>query len=520
MVDSKHPDDSHPLSGRPSEDELAALYGVSQAIGSSLDLQHVLNQVMDQIIQLTGAERSFLMLISPEDGELTFRAARNMDQETIEASSFEISRGIVQRVAQTGDPVLTTNAQVDPRFKTQDSVISYNLRSILCVPLRARGKVTGVIYADNRIRTGLFTERTRDLLITFAGQAAVTIENARLFESVSSAKALMDDVFTSVPSGVITTDGKGAISLMNRAARKILCVDGGPVVGQPFDEVLPLLARNLAPLVERVQADERPIVDVELELALADRGQVKLRVSISPLKGSADGAEGLTIVLDDLTEQRRLEARYELFQRYLSPIVIDQLPDNPDELKLGGQRQEITSLFADIRGFTDFSQQCDPEDLVEVLNCYLDVGARAVLSEEGTLDKFMGDAVVAFFNAPLPREDHVLRAVRAAVRMQEGIATLYEELPPAHRLGCGVGITVGEAIVGNVGTAQQMNYTAIGPSVNLARRLQESAGPGQTLLTRAAYRRIAEHVEARPLAPIEAEGIDEPIEVYELLALR
>ena len=209
-----------------------------------------------------------------------------------------------------------------------------------------------------------------------------------------------------------------------------------------------------------------------------------------------------------------------MFRRYVSPAVIERLLEHPGELKLGGQRQEISSLFADIRGFTDFSRRNDPETLVDVLNRYLDVGAKAVLAEDGTLDKFMGDAVVALFNAPLPQPDHVLRAVRAASRMQQGVASLHPDLLPACRLGYGVGITVGDAVVGNIGTAQQMNYTAIGPSVNLARRLQEAAAPGQILLTRLAYQRVQEDVEARPLSPLRVEGINEPIEVYELLRLR
>jgi adenylate cyclase len=104
--------------------------------------------------------------------------------------------------------------------------------------------------------------------------------------------------------------------------------------------------------------------------------------------------------------------------------------------------------------------------------------------------------------------------------MQQGVASLHPDLPPTCQLGYGVGITVGDAVVGNIGTAQQMNYTAIGPSVNLARRLQEAAAPGQILLTRLAYQRVQEGVEARPLSPLRVEGISEPIEVYELLRLR
>jgi adenylate cyclase len=502
------------------QEELEALYGVGRAIGSSLDLPQVLNEVMDQIIRLTEAERSFLMLLDPTSGELEFRAARNMDRETIASSSFEISRSIVKQVATDGKPILTTNAQTDPRFSTRESVIGFNLRSILCVPLRVRGQVTGVMYADNRVRTGLFSDQDMDLLTTFASQAAVAIENARLFESVVNAKALRDNVFASITSGVITIDVEEQITFFNQAAQRITQVAEESTIGSGFADTLQILETMLRPSISEVKAHGEPVVNAEFEMVLPERGSANLRASLSPLKDANGETQGIAIVIDDLTEQRRLEAVSQMFRRYVSPAVVERLLEHPGELKLGGQRQEISSLFADIRGFTDFSRRNDPETLVDVLNRYLDVGAKAVLAEDGTLDKFMGDAVVALFNAPLPQPDHVLRAVRAASRMQQGIASLHPDLPPACRLGYGVGITVGDAVVGNIGTAQQMNYTAIGPSVNLARRLQEAAAPGQILLTRLAYQRVQEDVEARPLSPLRVEGINEPIEVYELLRLR
>ncbi|HUX75287.1 MAG TPA: adenylate/guanylate cyclase domain-containing protein [Anaerolineae bacterium] len=500
--------------------ELDALYEICQAIGSSLDLTEVLNQVMDQIIRLTGAERSSLMLVDPDTGELEFRAARNMDRETIASSSFEISRSIVKEVATTSQPVVTTNAQMDPRFKAQESVIGYNLRSILCVPLRVRGRVTGVVYADNRILTGLFSDRDRDLLTAFANQAAVAIENALLFESVANAKALMDNIFASITSGVITTDVAEQITLFNRAAERVLRVPATAIVGSRLIDALPELAHALEPVVDQVKTYGEPVVEFESAILLPERGYVKLRTSLSPLKDANDDTQGTAIVIDDLTEQRRLESRYQLFQRYLPPAVIERLPDDPYELKLGGQRQEITNLFADIRGFTDFSRQHDPETLVDILNQYLAVGAEAVLAEEGTLDKIMGDCIVAFFNAPLAQPDHILRAVRAALKIREGITLLHEHLPPSYRLDYGVGINVGDVVVGNVGTAQQMNYTAIGSSVNMAARLQEAAGPGQILLSHTVYERVQQHIEAQRLPPIKAAGFNEPITVYELRGLR
>ena len=507
------------LAAQSKRSELAALSDVSQAIGSSLGLTEVLNRVMDQIVLLTGAERAILMLVDPDTGAPEFRVARNMDRETIDESSFEISRSIVSQVAATGEAVVTTNAQLDPRFKKTESVVGYSLRSILCIPLRVHGRITGVIYADHRARAGLFSDRDQDLLTTFASQVAVSIENARLFESVTNAKALMGNIFASITSGVITIDVDDWIILFNRAARHIFQASEASVVGARFADVFPMLATSLRPLLEEVKAQGRPVAEFETDLLLPNRGTVDLRISLSPLKDGNDELQGVAIVLDDLTEQRRLESRYQLFQRYLSPAVIERLPADPQELKLGGQRQEITSLFADVRGFSDFSQRHDPETLMEILNRYLSAAAQAVLAEQGTLDKFMGDGILAFFNAPLPQDDHVLRALRTALLIDAGVAHIHKQMPPDRRLDYGIGISVGDAVVGNVGTRQRLDYTAIGASVNLARRLQEAAEPGQILICDTAYERTRESIMARPLPYLRVEGISAPGTAFELLGL-
>jgi GAF domain-containing protein len=178
------------MNGKPrttQEDRLAALYEVSSQLGKSLDLDEVLNQVMDAIIQLTGAERGILMLYNEESGQLSMRAARNVDKESIDADALNISRTVVERAIATGKGILTSNAQEDDRFSGQQSVVGYQLRSIMCAPLQARGFHLGAVYVDNRLFSGVFEEPDLDLLVTFANQAAVAIENARLFTQTDAA---------------------------------------------------------------------------------------------------------------------------------------------------------------------------------------------------------------------------------------------------------------------------------------------------------------------------------------------
>jgi len=166
---------------QPSGERLALLYRLSQTFSSSLDLDEVLNRVMDEVIAVTRAERGFVML-HEADGRLVFRAARGMDQNTIDDPQFQVSRSVVERVAREGQPVLTSDAQSDDRFSMRQSVMILGLRSILCVPLRIKDQVSGVVYVDNRLQAGIFTQADLELLTSIASSAAIAIENARLYQ--------------------------------------------------------------------------------------------------------------------------------------------------------------------------------------------------------------------------------------------------------------------------------------------------------------------------------------------------
>lgn len=165
-----------------------ALYNISRLLGSSLDLQIVLDQIMDAIIQLTGAERGFLML-RDDDGGLTVKVARNFDQQTLNSDNFKFSRTIVNTVLDTGEPIVTTNAAEDPRFSQQASIVAQALRSIMATPLRVRGNIIGFAYVDNKIIAGLFSEEDLAALDALMGQAAVALDNALLFAETDEALA-------------------------------------------------------------------------------------------------------------------------------------------------------------------------------------------------------------------------------------------------------------------------------------------------------------------------------------------
>jgi len=503
---------------------LQALANIGQVVNSTLEVDEVLQIVMDTIVRLTEAERGFLML-RDERGEMSIRIARNWEMESINQSESSISRSVVQRVINEGEAVLTTNAREDPRFGGQESIIAFNLRSILCVPLMVKTELIGVIYTDNRIRTGIFSESERDLLIAFANQAAVAIENARLFTSlkrtlaeVTELKNLMDDVFASIVSGVITADVQNQITLCNRAAASILGHTSAEIVGRKIEEIVPTFVDDIMPQLDLVRKSDQPVVGFELSQKHPERGNVDWRMNLSPLKDAGQKTQGVAIVLDDLTERKKLEAQRGLLQRMVSPAVLDQI--DPGSLQIGGKKGEITILFADVRGFTAYSEKHSPEELVAVLNCYLAAAADAVLANEGTVDKFLGDAVMAWFNAPLPQPDHTLRAVKTALGIRDAVAKLHAEMPMETHLDFGVGIHYGDAILGWIGTERRLEYTAISDSVNTSKRIQENAAKNQILMSKDAYERVKDQVDAKPFAPITAKGKTQPVEVYEVLGLK
>lgn len=498
--------------------QLRRLQAISQAMNSSLDIAELLNLVMDSIVSLLHAERALLMLVNDETGKLEVQVARNINQESIEQVAFDISHGIAGSVFQTGVPVVTTNARSDPRFTEYESIIYYNLRSILCVPLRSKGVTFGVIYADSRAVSNIFVEADRNLLAAFANQAASVIENARLFRQIrrqladiTEMKYLMDDVFESIASGVITIDLNDHISMYNRAAARMLGVDPRAATPLSYQAVFKDLSRVVKVMVQQVKRYGSPrYAEVETE-GVESGERITLTLNCAPLRDGRQQPLGVTIVLDDVTEKKRLAG----VRRYLPPGLVDRVHDLAAAQR--PQRQTITILFADVRGFSAFAEHLPPEQLIEIINGYFTLASVVISQYEGVIDKFMGDAVMVLFNTPLnPQADHVARAVKSAQAMQQALVAYHAQIPLEHRLSFGIGIHTGEAVVGNVGGHFRQDYSAIGDAVNLAKRLQELAQPGQVLLSSPVYAAVATWAQAEALPPMQVKGRRSVEQIYAL----
>ncbi len=225
------------------------------------------------------------------------------------------------------------------------------------------------------------------------------------------------------------------------------------------------------------------------------------------------------IVYNFIAERQDRQRVTRIFSRYVAPQVVTEILDTGEEnLKLGGVSREVTILFIDVRGFTPLSEKLTPEEVVAVLNKYFDLVTGCIFDNRGTVDKYMGDAVMALFNAPLPLEDHPLWAVKTGRDIVEKGAALQEEIREMAgvTLNFGIGINTGQVVVGNIGSFTRMEYTAIGDAVNLAARLESQAQPGQVLVSEYVYEKISGKIPLEPVGEMQVKGKSQPVNVYQL----
>jgi adenylate cyclase len=211
------------------------------------------------------------------------------------------------------------------------------------------------------------------------------------------------------------------------------------------------------------------------------------------------------------------------FSQYMHPALIHQMLNSPEGLKLGGEEKHLTALFADIVGFTTLSEKLTPAELVEILNEYLSEMTEVIFRNWGTLDKYIGDAIMAFWGAPYPQDDHALRSCRAALEMLETLRRLQAgwKVRAVPTIDIGVGINSGPMLVGNMGSKRRKNYTIMGDSVNLASRLEGLNRQFGThlIISEATFLQTNGQVVARELDLIRVKGKTQPVKVYDLLGL-
>ncbi len=526
----------------------ALMNAVSALSQSSLDLEDTLKRVMDQAQELMNADRSTLWLIDEDKDQLWTKIPINGQLQEIRIPRTAGFAGIV---AQSGEPLLIPfDVHDDPRAATAKEIdlkTGYRTCSMLCMPVfNADHKLIGVTQLVNKKKVGefppynasqwpaaperwkaSFNSNDREFMKAFNIQAGVALQNAKLFAEVKQQEQRQKDMLHALTNGVISTDKKGHIVATNPSAKKLLLgvSDAQLAEGQSLRELIKLEKGDFAKwfdlaLSPENDKDRQQYYPDQVLLSCVGKAQ-SINLSINSMTDATDGSQvnGALVVMEDISDAKQIK---NLMYRYMTPEVAEALLASGDH-GLGGKRKNVSVLFSDIRGYTTLTEKLQAEEVVVMLNKYFEVMVDVVFEYGGTLDKYIGDALMAVFGSPAPLEDHAWCAMQTAVKMRDKLAEFNQdriangELP----IGIGMGIHSDEVVSGNIGSSKRMELTSIGDGVNLASRLEGASKQYGTdlIISDNTYRDYKDRLHVRELDFITVKGKSEPVIVYELVGI-
>ena len=485
-------------------------------ITSQLDLDQLLQRVMAEATRMLGAERSTLFLHDEKTKELFSRTALG---PKIDEIRFPDHAGIAGTVFTTGKTVNIPHAYADLRFNTIfDKQTGFFTRSILCTPLiNKHGSIIGVTQALNK-SGGPFTVEDESRLKAFTAQVAIALENAKLFDDVQKIKNYNENMLESMSNGVITLDERDTIVTCNSAGARIMKLAPSAILGHAAAEFFADRNAWIIERIKKVQVEKVANVAMDVEIVFGDR-PVSINLTVLPLASGDSKQLGTLLMIEDISTEKRVKAT---MARYMDPAIAARMLDSKgDTSLLGGVSTRATVLFSDIRGFTTLSEELGAQGTVAFLNEYFSLMVECIAHEEGMLDKFIGDAIMAAFGLPIAHDDDEDRAVRAAIAMiRECRRWSRDRIQRGQKpVEMGVGLNTDLVVSGNIGSAKRMDYTVIGDGVNLASKLESACKiySAQILLSENTFHRLHGTYRVRNIDQVVVKGKTEPVGVYEVL---
>jgi adenylate cyclase len=522
---------------------------ISSLSQSGLDLEETLKKVMDEAKELMQADRSTLWLVDRNAEQLWTRIPINGALTEIR---IPIGAGFAGQVATTSAPVnITFDLYNHPNAETAkktDQKTGYRTCSLLCLPVfNAGGELIGVTQLINKKRQGdfpaydpanwpkapdcwkaSFNQADQDFMQAFNTQAGVALQNAKLFATVKQQAQMQRDILRSLTNGVISTDQNGKIIAANESAKQLLGFDAQATIdGRLMNELIKIKEGDFTKWLEAALSGETEKARQQYypEQTLLSEGgeQHSLNLSINSITDGSDSAKvcGALVVMDDISDEKRLKST---MYRYMSQELAEQLLQTGDSAKLGGDRKEVSVLFSDIRSYTTLTESMEAEEVVNMLNEYFESMVEAIFKNKGTLDKYIGDAIMAVFGSPLPLEDHAWCAVQAAIEMRHRLSAFNTPRIAKNMqvLKVGIGINSDSVISGNIGSSKRMEFTAIGDGINLGSRLEgvSKLYGCDIIISANTYGLCKDKVWCRELDRIRVKGKNEPVSIYELVEVR
>ncbi|MFN6465953.1 MAG: GAF domain-containing protein [Nostoc sp. DedVER02] len=525
---------------------MKAIKSLSQ---SSLDLEDTLKRVMDEAKELMNADRSTLWLIDRDRHELWTKITQ--DDGSTKELRVPVGKGFAGIVAASGKKLnIAFDLYDDPDSDTAkllDQQNGYRTCSLLCMPVfNADQQLIGVTQLVNKKKTGdfplynpvdwpkapdcfqaSFDRNDEEFMEAFNIQAGVALQNAQLFATVKQQEQMQRDILRSLSNGVVSTDKTGLIIAANESAQRLLGLGiderlEGKLVTDAIGIKEGDFSKWYQDALHAVDLKGRQQYYPDRTLITTGTEQHSINLSINTIADASDNEQvrGALVVMEDISDEKRLKST---MYRYMTQELAEELL-KLDDAKLGGDRKEVSILFSDIRGYTTLTENLEAEEVVSMLNEYFESMVEAVFKHKGTLDKYIGDAIMAVFGSPLPLEEHAWMAVQTSLEMRHRLHEFNQRRYAENKLGIkiGIGINSDTVISGNIGSSKRMEFTAIGDGVNLGSRLESvSKQYGcDIIISHNTFKPCQDNIWARELDYIRVKGRNEPVAIYELLGLR
>jgi adenylate cyclase len=495
------------------EQEMEFFDVVSDVI-SEIELGAILQKVMSQATKMLNADRSTLFLNDEKTKELFSQVGEGLGATQIRLPNH---MGIAGAVFTSAESVNIPHAYADLRFNPSfDKKTGFFTRSILCVPvINKKSKVIGVTQVLNK-RGGAFTDEDEFRLRAFTGQISIALENAKLFNDVQNMKNYSESMLESMTNGVITINEDGKIITCNRAGMRILKIKSDDIIDRHVDEFFIGPNAWILDKIKRVE-DTQKSEDIVDAVMVLGGDKLSMNLNIIPLFSVENKKLGSMIMIEDISETKRMKST---MARYMNPEIADQLLRSEEDI-LSGKSLVATCLFSDIRGFTPLTEKLGAQGTVALLNEYFTIMVECILKEDGMLDKFIGDAIMAAFGVPVAHDDDEDRGIRAAISMIKEMR-LWNKERIAHGkdpVDMGIGINTDTVVTGNIGSPKRMDYTMIGDGVNLASRLESACKQyySRILISENTYKKLRGTYRIREIDRVVVKGKTAPVSIFEVL---
>jgi len=498
------------------------------AISKGFDIKKFIASLIEQLFDITGAHLACFYSAEQHRARLLYRRGRYTIPEafTTEDDPFSF-------VLESGETVVLTERKPSPFLPL---LLHPLMNSGIIAPIKSEKKLYAFVIL-NSTKQNFFTRsrlRFTEALSKLAGEYFHnTVLHNRLKDytrKIQSLERYQENIFTSMSNLLITTDTAGNVRYFNRAAALRFHLSQDHLGQNVLGIFKSGMGKKMQALLENSIHEGTEIVGAE-GIYRGEKDEMDFSLKASPLVSRQNKREGLTLIFTDQSRERELEKTVktvkeerrlikDMFSRYVSQEIASRIVANPDLIHLGGDKREATVLFADIRGYTSFSEGRDPEYIINILNEYFSEAVEIVLKHHGYIDKFIGDCIMAAWGVPLKSEtEDASLAVSCALEIQSMVKDPQRSFfrGDAKRLAIGIGIHTGPLVAGNIGSIQRVDYTMIGDTVNVAARLEGVAGPGEVVITETTRKHLGRDFRVSKKPPVKVKGKAEPLKIYRVL---